>query len=475
MTADDIKKRGLVSRRTMLTGMASAAIAGAIAPTLAGSARAQGNYKIDLGGYNGPELTTEPVTIRFMRQDFTPDVNALLEAAYAEFKAAYPNITIVEEKVPYGDLQKKLLVYIASQDAPDIMMGRTDFTDAYHLGKVAVPIQDYLTPEYINDIPANLRAAASSGGNIYSVPWETSVMMLYFNRNLFEKVKVQTPPEVTSLEGGWTAEQFLANMGELNAKLKEAGDKQSWAVGAAAQGNGGPGANYSQLESIWIRSQGDPNAARDSSGYKTLQGVSEDGLGVSGYIDTDEAIKGMRFYQSMFSKGLTPLGPVPNQYQGGLAATYFGGLNLSNRFRVPGKEPPFNWGVSLPPKGNIVFNGNGSDAPLVWSKSKNPVEAIALLCFLCNDKNRLAFHTNWGSMPSRTSLREKMTSFKEQPFQLASALSASSYSVPRSPGYFDYFNAMNPAVKDIALGADPAKVLPATAAKIDRLLAKYRR
>ena len=471
---DKVSKQPGLSRRALLAGMAGAAIAGTFAPGIIRSARAA-ESKIDLGGYAGPELTTEPVTLRFMRQDFTPDVNALLEGAYAEFQAAYPNISIVEEKVPYGDLQKKLLVYVASNDAPDIMMGRTDFADGYHAGKVALPLQDYFSADYLADVPDNLRAAASSGGNLYCVPWETSVMLLYFNRDLFEKAGVPTPPEVEGLEGGWTDEEFVARLEEVNSKLKAAGDNQSWALAAAGQGNGGPGANYSQLESIWIRSQGDPNAAKDSPQYKTLMGISDDGLSVTGYIDTPEAIKGMQYYQSLFQKGLTPLGPVPNQFPGGLAATYFGGLNFTNRFRVPGLEPPFKWGVSLPPKGNIVFNGNGSDAPLVWAKSKHPAEAAALLAFLCNDKNRLAFHRAWGSMPSRTSLRNAMSEFAtEQPFKMASALSNSSYSVPRTPGYFDYFNAMNPAVKDIALGADPAKVLPETAAKIDRLLAKYR-
>ena len=463
-----------ISRRSLLTGMAGTAAAGLFAPAIIGSARAASG-KIDLGGYSGPELTSEPVTLRFMRQDFTPDVNALIEKAYAEFREQYPNITIVEEKVPYGDLQKKMQVYVASSDAPDIMMGRTDFADAYHAGQIALPLQDYLSADYINDIPENLRSAASSNGNLYCAPWETSVMMLYFNRDLFAKAGMQTPPEVEGLEGGWTDEQLIANLEELNGKLKAAGDQQSWALAAAGQGNGGPRADYSQVESIWIRSQGDPNAAKDSAAFKTLMGISEDGKSVTGYIDTEEAIKGMRFYQSLFQKGLTPLGPVPNQYPGGLAATYFGGLNFTNRFRVPGKEPPFKWGVSLPPKGNIVFNGNGSDAPLVWSKTKHPAEAAALLAYLCNDANRLAFHTSWGSMPSRTSLRNAMSQFAtEQVFKMASALSASSYAVPRTPGYFDYFNAMNPAVKDIALGADPAKVLPETAAKIDRLLAKYR-
>lgn len=470
------KSNAGVSRRSVLAGLAGGALVGALGPIgFTGPARAAGKYRLDLGGYAGPELTSEPVTLRFMRQDFTPDVNDLLTAAYAEFTAAYPNITIKEEKIPYGDLQKKLMVYVASGSAPDIMMGRTDFVDAYHAGKIALPLQQYFSEDYINDIPANLRAAASSAGNLYCVPWETNGMMLYFNRDLFEKAGVKTPPEVSDLEGGWTYEELIANLEELNSKLKAKGD-QSWALAAAGQGNGGPGANYSQLESLWIRSQGDPNAPKDSSAYRTLAGVSEDGLHVTGYIDTAEAIKGMTLYQSLFSKGLTPLGAVPNQFPGGVAATYFGGLNFTNRFRVPGKEPPFKWGVSAPPRGKILFNGNGSDSPLVWAKAAHPAEAAALLAFLCNDKNRLAFHKNWGSMPSRVSLRNAMSQFAtEQPFKLASALSAVSYSAPRTPGYIDYFNAMNPAVKDIALGADPAKVLPQTAAQIDKLLAKYRR
>jgi hypothetical protein len=252
-------RNGAVSRRAVMAGMAGAALTGVAggAGFVAG-AWAQGSYRINLGGYSGPELTSEPVTLRFMRQDFTPDVNALLESAYAEFMAAYPNITIVEEKVPYGDLQKKLMVYVASGSAPDIMMGRTDFTDAYHAGGIALPLQDFISADYMNDIPDNLRASASADGNLYSLPWEVSVMMLYFNRDLFEKAGVAPPPEVTGLDGGWSAEEFIANLEELNAKLKEGGDRQSWAVGAAAQGNGGPGANYSQVESIWIRSQGDP-------------------------------------------------------------------------------------------------------------------------------------------------------------------------------------------------------------------------
>ena len=462
-----------LSRRTVLTGLAGVA-AGVFAPAIIGSARA-GDGKIDLGGYRGPELTSDPVTLRFLRQDFTPAVNTLLEKAYAAFTAQYPNITISEEKVPYGDLQKKQLVYMMSNDAPDIMIGRTDFSEVYHYSKAALPLQDYLSPDYVADIPDNLRAAASAGGNLYCAPWETTVMMLYFNRDLIDKVGMQPPPEVENAEGGWTDEQFIAQMEELNGKLKAAGDANSWAYAASSQGNGGPGSNYSQFESIWTRSQGDPNAPKDTSAYKTLAGISADGLSVSGCIDSPEAIKGMQLYQSLFSKGITPLGPVRNQYPGGLAATYMGGLLFASRFQDPAQAPAFKWGVSLPPRGNILFSNSTSDAPLIWSKTKHPAEAAALLAFLCNDANRRDFHRAWGSMPSRMSLIHSMDEFQtKQPFKMAQALLDASYGAPRTPGAFDYFNAMNPVVKDIALGADPARVLPETAGKIDKLLAKYK-
>lgn len=463
------------SRRSVLAGLGTAALTGIAMPNLLlGRAKAQDKYKLDLGGYNGPELTSQPITLRFMRQDFTPEVNALLEKAYAEFSAAYPNITVVEEKVPYGDLQKKMVVYVASGDAPDIMMGRTDFAEAYHAGSLAAPLQEFFTADYLADIPDNLRLGASSHGNLYCVPWETNISMLYFNKDLFEKAGVEHPPEVDSIEGGWTVDQYLESLEALTLNLRAAGDADSWGLAAATQGNGGPGSNYSQVESSWIRGNGDPAADPQSSSFRTLAGVSPDGASVTGYIDTPEAIEGMQKYQSLFTKGLTPRGAVPNQYLNGVAATHIGGLNYVNRFRVPGSEPPFRWGVTAPPKGKIVYSCASSDSPMVWSKTPHLPEAVALMAFLCNDANRLAFHGGWGSMASRLSLQQSLPNRDEQGVRLGISLANNSVSVPRTAGYFDYYNAMNPAVKDIALGSDPAKVLPETAVRIDRLLAKYR-
>ena len=167
-----------LSRRSLLRGMAGGAAGMALAPLL-GSLPVQaattpgsnpGKYKLDLGGYMGPELTTDTIQLRFMRQDYTPQTNALFASIYQEFTKGYPNITIQEERVPYGDLTKKIQVYVASGSAPDLMMGRNDFATAYAAGQLTAPLQNYLSADYINDISAPLRESSTIDGNLLCLP-----------------------------------------------------------------------------------------------------------------------------------------------------------------------------------------------------------------------------------------------------------------------------------------------------------------
>ncbi|MFI6163829.1 ABC transporter substrate-binding protein [Micromonospora haikouensis] len=449
----------------------SAATGASAAPVATGPG--PGGYKIDLGGYQGPELTAKPVTLRFMRQSYSPEVNDFFTGLYAKFTAAYPNITIKEELVPYGDLPTKLKVYVASGDAPDVMMGRNDFTPAYAAGKIALPLTGYFTDTYLTDIYAPLREAASADGNLYCLPWDNNVEVLLFNRDLFAKAKVAPPPETTSIDGGWTIEQMIDAMRALTKNLK-ATDSSLWAMAASTAGNGGPGSNYTQHESFWIRMMGDPAAARDSDEYKTWAGVSDDGFSVTGYVDSAGAIQGMKNYQTFFSEDLTPKGAVPDQLTAGTAALSMDSFSMANLYESAGGKPKFDWGVSPMPKGRTLFGCNASDSPIVWAGSKNPNEAVALVAYLCNDANRIGFARMWGSVPARTSLITQMQEYQGEKQQLAVALAKASSGVPRTVGYFDYFNAMNPAVKNIALGADPAATLHTTAKQIDDLLAKYR-
>lgn len=463
-----------MSRRTVLGGISALAVAAALPKaTLAATPGSNvARYRIDLGGYNGPELTGEDITLKIMRQDFPPAVNALFDAAYAEFMGAYPNIKIEEERVPYGDLSKKIQIYVGSQTAPDVMMGRNDFASAYAAGQFAAPLQEFLSNEFLADHYDPLLESATIGGNLVCLPWVTNPVFLYFNRDLFAAAGVETPPETTDINAGWTVEEFIDALKRITAALRSKGDTNTFGLAASMAGNGGPGSNYTQVESIWVRMQGDPSADKSSSLYKTFAGVSDDGLTASGYLDTPEAISGMENYQSLFTLGLTPSGAAPDQFVSGVAATAFGTIKISNRFKS--EQPPFEWGVTPMPRGKIAYICTVADSPFVYSGSPNVPEAVALLSFLCNDANRLAFNAEWGSMPSRKSLVESDPSYTTEPAKrLAAEAAANAYGPIKTVGWFDYFNAANTAVEDIALGADPAGRLHEAASQIDRLLAKY--
>lgn len=480
-------RRRDIDRRVFIRGLAGGAGAAAIASALAacgsgggsGDAPAAGvskgpgpgGYKIDLGGYQGPELTTKPVTVRFMRQAYSPEVNAFLSGLYAKFTAAYPNITVREELVPYGDLPIKVQVYVASGDAPDVMMGRNDFTPAYAAGKIALPLTGYFTDAFVSDIYAPLVQAASQNGSMYCMPWDNNVEVMLFNRDLFAQARVPAPPE--TIDGDWTIEQMMDAMRALAANLRTT-SSGVWALASSTAGNGGPGSNYTQHESFFVRMMGDPRAAVNTDVYKTWAGVSADGLSVSGYVDSDGAIAGMTNYQTFFSAGLTPKGIVPDQLTAGTAALSMDSFSVANLYSTAAGKPKFNWGVAPMPKGKSLFECNASDAPIVWSGTPNPNEAVALVAYLCNDANRIGFARRWGSVPARTSLISQMPEYRGPKQQLAVALARASSPSPRTPGWFDYFNAMNPAVKNIALGADPAGTLHAVAQQVDTLLAKYK-
>jgi multiple sugar transport system substrate-binding protein len=439
-----------------------------------------GKYKVDLGGYNGPELTSDKITLRFMRQDFSPSVNAVFDAAYEVFTKAYPNITVQEEKVPYGDLQKKVQIYVASGSAPDLMMGRNDFATAYAAGQFTVPLQKYLTQAFIDDIVDSLSVSASVNGDLLCLPWETNPVFMYFNKDIFERAGIETPPEVTDIGQGWTWDQYNDALDRLTKALRAKGD-DSWGLASSTYGNGGPGSNYAQLESVWVRSMGDPNADKNSTAYKTFAGVSEDGLTASGYLDTPEAAQGMKNYQFLFTNGITPKG-AGSQFRGGVAATMIGSINEANYMSATDRSttpyantPPFKWGATPLPRGATPFSAIIADSPFVFAGSPHVPEAAALLAFLNNDANRTEFHREWGSMPGRKSLLALDDRYAtQQPYQLANEVAAKAYPPPKTVGWFDYFNAVNPAVADIALGADPQQRLTEAAKQIDGLLAKYK-
>ena len=179
---------GALSLAACATSAPPAPTQASAAPTAASAATGgTAQYKLDLGGYRGPAPTGQQVTIRFMRQSYTPATEAVIKGWITQWNQAYPNIVIEEETVPYGDLNQKLQTYVSAGDAPDIMMGKGDFVQAYVFNNVVLDLSDYLTDTFIQDIPPQMRAQQTADGKLYAMPWEQGHTLLYFNKDLFDK------------------------------------------------------------------------------------------------------------------------------------------------------------------------------------------------------------------------------------------------------------------------------------------------
>jgi ABC-type glycerol-3-phosphate transport system substrate-binding protein len=427
-----------------------------------------GQYKMDLGGYKGPEPTTEPITLRIMRQNWNGTADKVFDKQVAAFKSAYPNIDVKTELVPYGDLGQKLRNSFAAKSAPDIVMGETALMSSYVYGQIAVPVGDYLTSDYVNSFFPGLVDAITIDGHVYGVPSFNNTQGVVYNKSIFAQAGIKTPPESTDVSEAWTVEQWFDTFAALRRWMDKSGHESMFPIAPSTYGNGGPGSNYQQLEQTWIRMWGAPDAPADSDEQKVFAGISADGKTVSGYVDNPLAVQGMTNYQKMFTSKWSPTGAQATMFQSGQTAVKFGGS--------PDLAVKFPQGLSPLPRGRIVAGSDASDAFIVTTQSAHPAEAAALLAAVNTVEVMTKWTEAWGGVPALQPVVDELPEdFNDIVFQTGVAIAKSSYPMPKTPAWFEYQNQMNQSIRDIALGADPATTLGQAAAAIDQQLAKYHR
>jgi len=137
--------------------------------------------------------------------------------AIASFEAAYPGVKIQLEDVPqgYGD---KLLAEFASGTAPDVFqVGDGDVANFSAKG-VLEPLDDYISGAKGKDpldtsvfYPA-IADIGKVGGTTYLLTKDYSPLVIFYNKDLFDKAGVSYPAE------GWTWNDFLTAAQKLTVK-----------------------------------------------------------------------------------------------------------------------------------------------------------------------------------------------------------------------------------------------------------------
>ena len=166
------------------------------------------------GGAEESELVvtiSEPVTIEFWHAMSGPNeevVNQLVETFNTTI-GAEKNITVKPVfQGHYSDLKSKLTAGIKANEAPVVAQGYPDYTAEFLQSEAVVALDEYINHpevgiENFEDIAQAYRDENSqydAEGTFYSLPFNKSTEVLYYNKTFFEENGLEVPTTFEEVE-----------------------------------------------------------------------------------------------------------------------------------------------------------------------------------------------------------------------------------------------------------------------------------
>lgn len=155
-------------------------------------------------GGQGEAGQAEPVEIVF--QHWTTNMKEIWDTEIAFFEQENPNVTIVQEILPYGDYWSKLPIAMAGGEGPDIyQMTRPNFEPFAAAGRAAALDELVDNSASMQDSLAALEDRIIDvyryKGELMGVPITVESTAMVFNKTLFEEAGLTLPTEI---EDTWT-------------------------------------------------------------------------------------------------------------------------------------------------------------------------------------------------------------------------------------------------------------------------------
>lgn len=292
----------------------------------------------------------------------------VLKSAISEFEQKNPDIDIELIHIPQNYFQK-LHLLIVTNSAPDVMfVNNINGLKYYRSGAF-----EKLNPYFVNktDYYGNSVKAFSYNDCVWAVPRDVSNLVIYYNKDIFDKNNVPYPTN------NWNTNEFL-NKAQLLTK------QDSWGYGFEKDA-------LFWLPFLWSNSGGiiDENDCImiDSSASKDALQFYADLKNVYNVTPTD-AQKGSYTNAQLF-------------LQGKMA------MHLNGRWAVPRfrQDAKFNWDIAPFPAGTAgsIVDVDASG----WAmnkKSKNKRAAWRFILFLASEKMSRTFTKDGLIIPARKSI-----------------------------------------------------------------------
>jgi len=398
----------------------------------------------------------EKVTLQFVNIQSDPHMKPLIQA----FEIEHPNILVKVQTLPWRDYFTAMETALgAASDTPDAMEIDVPLNASYAVRGFTLPLDEYLDKEDLKDFVKPSIDASTWGGEIYSIPRQTSAQLLYYNVDLFNEYGLEPPSR--EIEKRWTWKKVVEAAKKLTIDIDGDGTINIW------------GFAFDQVDRPYQllplpQSLGEPMLGPDS-------------LTTTGYVDSETSIKAGKFYYDLYNTWkIAPKGLVAGE-----TAEIFGSEQIGlfvggewNRYTFDREYPELNWSASAHPyfEGGSMATPTGSWHVSVNRHSKCIKEAVELIVYLTNKPMSVLWYAMHGQMP----VRKSAYAFYEEHFDtFPNNLLYYDFlntAVPRvlTPGYREWELNVEKAYADIRVGVKPEVALKEAAEKIDRMLKKYK-
>ena len=441
------------------------ACAPAAAPAENGDGSGDSADSSDAGSDSGnEEAGADSVTLTFLAITDNAQLNAWKETLTEFQKIEDGKWSYVEmefETVPFAELFPKIESSVAAGLPWDLF--QADGPDMKHYGynEVIVPLGEHFSEDEMKQWFPQSVEEGSYNGELLGPPIMQSCSLMMYNKDMTDAAGI-SPPDV--LDDAWTMDEAMEAWQTTTVDPDGDGIADQWGV---RWGQGTWTGDYEH--GIFRRSNG-------AVGSDTYSGMSEDGLGFVGYLDTDEAIEAMQFYQDMHqNQKVTPVEAIPDIFESGKSAFMITPDNRIGALNNIHGEGNFNWGVTGIPYFETPVCHTGSWHYGISPNSEHFDEALAFVKFASSDEGARIWYKHVRQLPANVGLFNELPEYAEDGDQRMWLDAMNTFGIPRiqTPGYTEYQQIFAESAINIAQGADPGEQLQAAAKRIEGLVSKY--
>jgi ABC-type glycerol-3-phosphate transport system substrate-binding protein len=447
-----------ISRREFIgvaAGVIGTGVLGAALPSCQPKAPAEATKPPAGAATAAPKGQVKVGFMHFTAPLWEPGVKAFI----ATFEQKNPNIKIDWQPQPWNAYWEAVTTGLASGDIPDVLLLIHTNLDNYLQKGAIQPLDDYFTKDKwdLSVFYPTTNYQQTIQGKHYGVGWTLEAGVVFYNKDLFDQMKVPYPPK----DGKWDWNDLLE---AAKAMTKRDSSGKMIQCGLSASAGGSP-----QEDSMCD--------ALHSNGGRI---INDDGDYSQCLLGSDEARQAFKFMSDLYT--VHKIIPTPdesavfqNGFMGGNVAMFWTACGrwsnfLEAKFNVDLTSAPFS------PNTNCRLVCDSPNSYTMTKAAKHPAEAWEFMKWLGNGDSDDSPQAIWAreayNCVPHIKANEKYLMGKTPNVNRQAALDAYNYQYryPHCPPFVDLVTAYNNELGKLTSGTPIGQCIDAAVARCNQIL-----